>query len=198
MVIALSSKVRLTGSEVKLGKALFDQQLWCFGRDIHASGNLLLAYGMERLRPPRCVPGKSQYFLRRDDQSAVVLWGFGALIQVQGMGAMLLRRYTFFPRYRAEITLPYLAWSADALPPFDAPRTEDVRRHTYWLLRELIDWLQEYEVWLLNKAGLAHRAACLHDWHRKPACRPQEIPQAWARLSAALDALCLLDGAPCK
>ena len=188
---------RLSGAEVKLGKALFDQQLWCFGQDIRAPGNLLLACGMEQHRPPRCVPGGPQYLLQRPDLHMIALWGFGAVIRHPEKGALLLRRYTFSPRYRTEMTLPYAAWTHGALPPFARPRDADALQCMLFLLRALLDWFSEYETWVLQSAGAAHRENCLRNWHRKQACDPQRIPDAWRCLVDAVDALQLPGEAPC-
>ena len=76
------------------------------------------------------------------------------------------------------------------IPPFTRPYNPETLRHTCILLRALVGWFREYETWVLQSAGAAHREKCLRIWHRKRACDPQGIPEAWGRLVAASGCIC--------
>ncbi len=69
------------------GTVLLNQQIWCWGQDIrHREGNLLLAYGFRRHRPPANTHGSSCYELQVNEQTAIRLWGFGFFYEHHELG----------------------------------------------------------------------------------------------------------------
>jgi len=125
----------LRGPLRRAAAARFDQQLWCWSRDIdRPDGNVLLGLGMCRhVCPPR-VAGCSAYTGRTRGGGEVWLWGFGLLYSAPNRSGVFLRRYRFDPHFVASppILPPYVVTD---LPRHDRPRTAGQRAATASLLR---------------------------------------------------------------
>ncbi|MCS6801805.1 MAG: hypothetical protein RMM58_01560 [Chloroflexota bacterium] len=173
MIIAVSAR-SLTRPERRLLDALVDQQFWCWGQDIRRpEGNLLLAFGFERTRPPAGVLGSSCYRLAGAGRE-VVLWGWGLLL-VGPAGGVFLPRHGFAPR-PALAPLAAPCWSPEGLPPLgDAPVPGTGR----WF-QAAADWIADYEAWVLATVGLAYRRACAAGSPRATfGLFPERLPALW-------------------
>lgn len=148
------------------GAELMHQQCWCWGQDVkRAEGNLLLAYGFERSRPPADVSGSSRYLLDRDG-ARLALWGFGAGFAVEGCGGIYVNRYCFVPRWMGEFTHIETVWRAEHLASLRRPFTRREIRRSRRLLQSLMRWIASYERWTGETCGLAYRARTLAAWNR--------------------------------
>jgi len=169
----------------KQGTALLDQQMWCFGCDIRRqSGNALLAYGFERSRPPEDMKGSSQYCLRLEDGTRLVLWAFGLYFGAAPQGGLLLRRYEFSPRLLPD---PGQAWKSENLPRPRLPACRADCEQARELLPAALRWLAGYEDWALAQLGVEYRTNCLAAWPKRAATKPEETPQAWRELAQACE-----------
>ena len=141
--------------------ALFDQQLWCFGRDIkRAEGNILLDLGMCVYRPPDPDCGSSVYTAAVEPGGSVFLWGFGAMYSEPGLGGIFLRRYDFAPRL-TPLESGLGIHEPKALGRLVAPSTSDDDAKVRALLPGLIGWFAKYEHWIAESFGIAYRESCL-------------------------------------
>lgn len=137
---------------LKRGRSLLHQQCWLWGHDIRRErGNLLLAHGFERLRPPERVHGSSQYTLSLSGGSFVRLWGFG--FYFGSISGIYLNRYEFIPR---ATTLTDL-WQVQQVARLR-------RACDFTLLPEALRWIGSYEAWVLNQYGTEYRNSCLCGW----------------------------------
>jgi hypothetical protein len=172
----------LSRSERRLFEALVNQQFWCWGHDIRRpEGNLLLAYGFARTRPPAGVLGSSCYRFV-EPCFEVILWGWGLLLSGPA-GGVFLPRHGFAPR-PALAPLDAVCWSPEGLPPLGDP--SDVPAFDRWL-RMAAEWIAEYESWVLATAGLAYRRGCAADAPRATLCFfPECLPALWRRAGEAL------------
>ncbi|GIW11781.1 MAG: hypothetical protein KatS3mg061_2838 [Dehalococcoidia bacterium] len=166
----------------RMANVLLNQQFWCWGQDIRQpAGNLLLAFGFRRLRPPVGVLGSSCYRLSLAG-GEVVLWGWGVLWSGASTGVFLPRRQFAPQGVRGSLAAP--CWSPEGLPPLDPPTL--VSQQTLALLAELLDWLAGYERWVLQVAGRDYRRACAG---AAPGATltllPEQVPTLWEQLSCA-------------
>jgi hypothetical protein len=165
---------------------LLNQQTWCWGRDIvRPEGNWLVTLGFERLSPPHERKGcSSVYFLELGRGRCVVLRGFGVFFGDSNRGGVFLPRYEFAPRYTLQSTLDCPPWSDADLPQLRLPTAEN-RYRCASLLLDLIDWIREYEVDVVQKLGLSYRRAVLTKWSngRRPFIPAEQFASAWRELS---------------
>ncbi len=175
--LGLPSEVR------RQGTPLLNQQCWCWGCDIRrAEGNLLLAYGFTRQRPPAGQQGSSAYSLRLVNGQALVLWGFGLFYGHPALGGLYLARSGFAPRLLDDPTPPAHAWSWEQLAAAYAPRDVQAWWRAHRLLALAADWIAGYERWVVTTYGLAYRAACVAAW-RKAALPATAMADAWRDLA---------------
>jgi hypothetical protein len=156
--IVLPEPIRRRGAE------LLHLQCWLWGCDIRrAEGNLLLAYGFSRQRPPSGAAGSSAYLMALESGVCVVLWGFGAFYGNPAEGGVYLRRYEFTPVRTAPLNAQRLPWLPDRIRPADIPPEPDVRQRMHRQFVALLEWIAQYEMWVRNTYGLAYRRRCAEE-----------------------------------
>lgn len=164
----------------KRGAALLDQQLWCFGRDIwHTAGNALLRQGMRCYRTPPGKSGGHAYVCDLADGLQAVVWGFGVAALRRGVGMAYVSRQRFEPLWTRQDTLALPLWMADQLPAMRPPRRDEDVLSAAGLLTSLFHWLADYEDWVQDRLGAAHREACLKLWHRRVVAPASAMAAAW-------------------
>lgn len=160
---------------------LFDQQLWCFGRDIvRPEGNVLFDLGMCQYRPLDPSLKSTLYSAAVEPGGSVFLWGFGAMYAEPGLGGVFVRRYDFAPRLSSRESAVGVFKSGQLGLLTNAVSTQDHRR-LRTLLPRLVGWFARYEHWVAENYGTAYREHCLatrgvpnavaahdmaHDWER--------------------------------
>jgi hypothetical protein len=160
---------------LKRGRALLHRQCWLWGQDItREGGNLLLAYGFERVRPPEGISGSSQYTLELPGERHLRLWGFG--FYFGSATGIYVNRYEFIPR---ETSLRDL-WQAKEM---DRLR----RAHEFNLLPEAVRPIASYESWVMREYGAEYRASCLRGWDSKVG-GGLNIAADWLELAKSLEA----------
>jgi hypothetical protein len=188
MALALSSEA----FDRHLVAELIDRQMWFFGCDIrHPSGNLLVAAGFRRDRPPAEVAnGTSRYAL--DAPSArLVLWGWGVLWMPTHSPAVLLRRHGTGPRllrHPPEVNDLWQYTQADRLPSaHDADATVTG-------LTSFARWVGTWERHVRQHCGEAWRRQCAADRSRHVRRRFEvddvDYVATWDRLAAVAGADC--------
>ncbi|MFO0816861.1 MAG: hypothetical protein U1A77_02890 [Pirellulales bacterium] len=107
-----------TAAELTSARDLFDQQLWCFGRDISSPehGNLLLEFGFDRLPHPHSASIASIYQLRLSEGRSLILRGFGVFWGDDRWGGLFVRRRSFRPQLTPLAKLTHPIWMSDDLP----------------------------------------------------------------------------------
>lgn len=159
---------------------LFNQQLWCWGQDIEcASGNALVRHGFERTPNPTSTDAPSLYRREMSNGMHITLRGFGVLYASDRIG-VFVRRYEFRPLLMpAEQTDPNL-WSVDDLPRLRVPEPSEL---TCWwrLTLELIDWMRDYELWVISELGIEYRRQALASWenNRPTAATAEGMASTW-------------------
>jgi len=167
------------------GVALLHQQCWCWGADIRrAEGNLLLAYGFKRRRPPAPVRGSSHYILEREGGARVHLWGFGAVWQEQ-QAAVFVGRYEFLPALVPAEALGGDVWAREQLrlSPVPPPQWAGALAS----LARFCRFSANYERWVLRTVGLAWREQVLADWS-EPAATAADFAASWDGLAEMIEA----------
>lgn len=165
------------------GTALLNLQGWCWGRDIcRSQGNLLLAHGFERHRPPKGKLGSSAYTLKLNATRSVVLWGFGLFYTDPVYGSVYLPRCGFSPQLASSVELPTTIWEMAQLPPMQTAATIAEWRCLFTLLSAALTWIGGYEQWIVANAGIEYRSRCVAEWKRStlPA---SEIAATWQQLA---------------
>lgn len=165
------------------GTVLLNQQIWCWGQDIrHREGNLLLAYGFHRHRPPANTHGSSCYELLVSEQTSIRLWGFGLLYEHLALGGIFLKRYAFVPTWTPLTSQPSTIWSSDQLPFLTRPRSRGASRRAHCLLLAALRWIINYERWVRMKVGEAYRSRCIEDFPHSEIPAISMIP-SWGNLT---------------
>lgn len=158
----------------KRGAALLNLQCWLWGQDIRRTeGNLLLEYGLERLRPPKEVSGCSQYSTRLRDGSLLKLWGFG--MYCGAVEGVYLNRFSFVPR---TATLQD-GWTANLF-------SQGKRTGVPTCLPLALRWIAGYEEWVLQTAGRQYRL-CAAGAGPDATCASMQLPAAWYGLAEEID-----------
>lgn len=176
---------------VAQGTKLLTQQCWYWGCDVRRpEGNLLLAHGFTRARPPEGAAGSSRYTLCPDPSTQIILWSFGLFCGQEGAGGLFLDRFRYAPLLLDAPALPPTIWEIGGLPPLRHPAADD-RARLALLLDRTIAWTIAYERGILNTAGRAYREACLAAWTRRRLGLPVDalIP-GWQVFAAAAAQSC--------
>ncbi|NCC31023.1 MAG: hypothetical protein EOM24_03245 [Chloroflexia bacterium] len=164
-----------------------NQQCWYWGCDVrHPERNLLLAYGFDRMPPPKGVAGSTMYTLAPDPGVQVILWSFGVFCGREGAGGLLLNRFRFEPLWTDHAPLASAIWRPEQLPALSWANDAN-RRGLTTLFGDLLHWVIAYEQTILAVQGLTYREHCLAQWNRRRLGLPADalIP-AWQNLAEAI------------
>jgi len=145
---------------------LFNQQCWCWGRDVlRAEGNWLIELGFQQLKPPpeRKECSSSVYQLSLPGGRCVVLRGFGAFYGDRTLGGIFVTRDKFTPSYLLQSSLVNPPWAETDLPK-SQPVTRANRENYRHLTLGLIDWIYQYETDVITRLGLPYREMTLFPW----------------------------------
>jgi hypothetical protein len=166
----------------RVGAKLMNQQCWCWGCDIRRpQGNLLLAFGFERLRPPAGVSGSSCYRVGLRSGRAVSLWGFGALIADQN-SAIHLGRFQFDPQLCAAPRGARTCWTPADLAPRRRPLSTHDLTLAGTLCAELLVFIGDYESWVAETVGNRYRQRTVDEF-KDAAYSAPEAKLLWPRLA---------------
>ncbi len=166
----------------KLGKCLMNQQCWSWGCDIRRpQGNLLLAFGFERLRPPADAKGSSRYRLALRSGREISLWGFGTLIS-DGVNAVHVGRFQFDAQLCSALSNTQACWSPSSLPPLRRPFSPHELALAGSLCSELLGYIGDYESWVAETVGIRYRQQTL-DKFKDTVYSAAEAKQLWPRLA---------------
>lgn len=166
----------------KLGANLMNQQCWCWGCDIRRSkGNLLLAFGFERMRPPEGISGSSCYRFALRSGRVVLLWGFGVLIEDR-VRAIHLGRFQFEPQLCAALGDGRICWSCDGLTPLRRPSSTRELTLAGSLCSELLNFISDYESWVAETVGIRYRQQTV-DKFKHATYSAAEAKLLWPRLA---------------
>jgi hypothetical protein len=176
---------------VSRGTRLLTQQCWYWGCDVRRpEGNLLLALGFERTRPPEGVEGSTLYTLEPAPGAQAILWSFGVFFGRAGAGGLFLDRFRFEPLLLEQAALPPAIWQIELLPTMSRAGDAD-RARLNALLGDLLRWVVAYEQTVLAVQGLAYREACLAQWSRQKLGLPADaLVPAWQTLTVDIEASC--------
>ena len=167
----------------RMGPVLLHQQCWQFGRDVVSPhGNLLLASGFERARPPERLPASSRYTRHVPGEPVLCLWAFGVLAFLPGEGGIYISRYQFVPRWVCEPEEAAMAWKPGVFERCGPALTHRTIRTSRRLMRFVLGTFAVYEDSVIRRHGLAYRRETLRDWHL-PAILPGRMAVEWRRLS---------------
>lgn len=167
----------------RCGTALLNQQFWLWGQDIRRpEGNVLLAHGFRRARPPEGVKGSPSYALDLGGDRSLVLWGFGLFLGDRALGGIYVSRFRLAPLLILDAEPPAGVWSPSQLPPRRPPADAAERAVAWTLLGDAVRWLAAYERWVQATYGVAHRQGLLHGWGRA-VCPVERMPMTWSRLA---------------
>ena len=184
-------------SPIQHAANLLNQQIWCWGRDIESiEGNVLVRYGFQRLARPAVRDESSQYRLEFSQSSRIILRGFGVFYGDDQLGGVFLPRFKFTPLLLSASDVPRLLWSEEDLPLLDSAIRDTTIRDTTQiysleclrqLLKKVVDWIADYEVWIQKHFGSAFRQHSIHDWkHKDQAIPAEEMTVAWRMLGTEI------------
>lgn len=163
---------------------LLDLQLWCWGRDVrHPEGNLLLRNGFQRERPPKTTAGSSAYHLRTAGGLELTLWGYGIHARRPNEPGVFLKRFGFAPRWTPASTNTTRHRHVQDWKHARAPRHDEEQLLILSLLRDLTDWIAQYENEINDAIGLGWREQCLRNWHKEACVPATALASAWAELT---------------
>lgn len=177
-----TSSLALPEGLAEWGARLLHQQCWCWGADIRRpEGNLLLAYGFSRLRPPAGVAGSTHYW--KDLETARIhLWGFGVVWQ-EPDAACYVNRYQFRPIFVPADLLQHSIWSPE--PLMTNPAGSGCGRRLIAQLASICSFAAAYEQWVAASQGEGYRARILQEWEQTIVSADQ-FASAWRELADRL------------
>ena len=147
---------------------LFDQQMYCLGRDVMSpAGNLLLARGLTRQSAPSGSPSSSLY-IEEGAGTCTGLCSFGLYHRTSSHGtALFLDRGPLKARLTRAGATEVLGMRT---PPDDLREAtgEQERCVARALLGSALRWLAAYEAWVAREMGPAYRSACVAARSRPP------------------------------
>ena len=182
------SAIHLSMALQRCGRQLLHQQCWLWGQDVRRpEGNLLLAYGFNRLRAPDGSAASTQYTLQiplehgsntakpsiaflREPCMLVRLWGFGIFFGTEEEG-IFLNRYEFAPRSAAAEARFFQASEMAVLE----------RARCLRVLPGALHWISSYESWVQENYGAEYRKRCMREW-KKRSLPCDELPRRWREL----------------
>lgn len=165
------------------GPVLLNQQCWCWGCDIRRTdGNLLIQHGFSRERAPEGERGSSMYRLWLSEARVVTLWGFGLWYGEPAHGGIYLSRVSWQPRLTGSAVPICPVWDLGKLPPMAEPVTEAEQASAIHLLAGALDWIADYEQWVVATIGLDYRQHCLLAWSKRT-LRAELLAPIWQRLA---------------
>jgi hypothetical protein len=165
--------------------ALFDQQMWCLGRDIvRPAGNVLLDLGLCRYRGVPSDVGSTLYVAAIEPGGQLFLWGFGAMYAEPDRGGIFVRRYDFQPKL-TPLRSGLGIHDADRLGPLAVPRTAKELDTARPLLTALVGWFAKYEHWIGETYGPAYRRESLEHRRKAVAVPAEAMADAWDRAAKA-------------
>jgi hypothetical protein len=176
---------------MQLGCGLFDQQMWCWGRDIHhPAGNALCRYGFVPLRPPLSDHGSSAYIFSQGPELSIVLWGFGLFCGSSAAEptGLFLKRYEFTPRLTPTADPPRAVWAPEQLPSLRDPQAPDEWSRLQSLFTAALHWIASYEQWVTQTLGREYRRRCVAGWSRAVVAS-EAMAATWRQLAASRKAV---------
>jgi hypothetical protein len=168
--------------------AVLDFQMWCWGQDVHhPDGNLLLAAGLVRHRPPAGEEGSTCYRVALPSGAEVLLWGFGVVCRTAGESALVLKRHAFALRLVPAARLTDAFWRPTQLPRGALVRSVSEAALVRARFAELTAWMAGYERRTIAAVGAAWRHECARrrpraQRHRLPVA-PDTLADAWERIA---------------
>jgi hypothetical protein len=196
----LRQRAAFTGTTVvlpiemrKVGEALFEQQMWCWGCDVRReAGNLLLAYGMEKHPSPE-PRYHSAYHSPLEADGALTLWGWGLWIAMQNCGSAFISRSNFRVHSSSIVALRPAVWCEAQLPRFCTELSES---KSDCLLATAFRWIADYERWLARLVEPNYRECVLAAWPQRRRYRggipPCEVPDRWMQLAQIVSSTMLI------
>lgn len=173
---------RFAGSLRRWAADLFDQQLWCWGRDIaRPAGNVLLQLGMCRHRCSDPKVGSTLYIASPDKDAALWLWGFGLLYRRRDLGCVFLRRHGFDLRLVGNPPERPVHRVEEVGPLVRQMGAEKIAAEA--LLRDAALWIAGYEHWVAENLGIDYRRAVLKAREKRPTVPAQEMAASWERVA---------------
>jgi hypothetical protein len=187
----LSSTIKLPADARKQGTLLLNQQLWCWGQDVrYAGGNLLMAYGGQRIPTPDARKSTSQYvFEDAAGAGQVALWGFGVWYGMAGVGSVFLKRYEFRPRLNLSLYSAPEIWQTDRLPDLFTPTDPEEVQLARQLWVNALRWIGNYERWAHAQTSAAYRQGVVQAWpeRRKGWIAVDQMATSWFHLADVVD-----------
>jgi hypothetical protein len=158
---------------------LFDQEMWCLGRDIkRTEGNILLDLGMCRHRTSG--EGSSMYTATLRSGASLWLWGFGAMCSEAGLGGVFVQRYDFAPKLTSIESALGVSRPEHLGPLIKPNRAAEITRVRH-LLPQLVGWFANYEHWVAEKIGSDYRRSCLNSRTKPNVVSADKIAEEWDR-----------------
>jgi len=172
----------------RLGRALLDQQLWCWGQDIvRPAGNGLLEYGMTRLSPPQKLLSVPSIYTWERGGVEVIVRGFGIGYREHSLGRIFIRRYAFAPAFLEDRLDWNRLWLAEDMGELRSPRRLEDLILVWRLCAACCDWISTYEGWVADHWGRAYRRESLIPWAAKASRSvvSHGVASAWRRVADA-------------
>ena len=123
-----------------------------------------------------------------DEQSELVLWGFGIFLGDDETGGLFIGRFGFAPRILKVSRLDLPITESEQLPPNRPPVNTVESDAAARMTRRIVDWIIDYELWVEKQCGHNWRRQCLADWE-KAKLTAAEVREGWARLQESMTGL---------
>jgi hypothetical protein len=161
---------------------LFDQQMWCFGKDITSqSGNVLLDLGMCYYRNPNHGRGSSLYVADIASGFSIFLWSFGVMC-TSAEGSVFIRRSDFSPKW-SNLKTGLGIHNLNELDPLEHPCKTHQLTKVRLLLVQLVSWFAKYEHWISENIGSTYRSKTIASRSQSPLVSSNKMATAWEQVA---------------
>jgi hypothetical protein len=158
---------------------LFDQQMWCFGRDImRTQGNILLDLGMCQYRSNNPESNSTMYTCAVEPKGMLFLWGFGVMYTEPGFGGVFLARYDFLPKWTPRESAMGVHRMEDLGTLLNPGTRIEISRMRH-LLPQMTRWFARYEHYIVETYGIDYRDRCLEMRSQAPVVPAPKMAREW-------------------
>ncbi len=175
----------------KEGARLFSLAIWCLGKDIMQSGNLLVRYGLVREPKRQRLHGTSAYHAVTSTGARLTFWGFGATVSWAGEPlAVFMDRDDFAPKL--------FDWGRAFWPVFQRaglgnlwqPSLEAEKTVVQNAVVAMAQWMANYERWIAEVVGESYRDATIAERKKGPRVDARLLPSLWLNFAGASNGDC--------
>lgn len=158
---------------------LFDQQMWCWGKDIMSEqGNLLVQYGCDIQKHVDRERRGTRYVLPLGIDTKIILMALGIVYLDENKGAAQFERSRYQPLFNPDTECINDVFEFKALEGFGRAKTQIEKDFLRDSQIDCAKFIKNYETWILQNAHETHKNFRLNSWVN-PIATPETLVNCW-------------------